>query len=248
MNTSTDRPPSANGPRRSGPSTRQMTFGRRLSYRLGVPIVRLVLRLLWSTYRVKTLPHQPDILRTAPSPGTAPCYWHQHHVLCGYLVRRWLARGFRGAFLISDSVDGEVPARIAAGWGATAIRGSANRTGTHAMRQMRELGKQGIGIVSTADGPLGPKAEFKAGVALMAKLNQAKMLPLSCAAASAWYLKRWDQFMIPKPFSRVVVAIGEPVPVADGIAAEQLAPRRDEMQAALDKLQLECENFIKNSN
>ncbi|MEM8983258.1 MAG: lysophospholipid acyltransferase family protein [Pseudomonadota bacterium] len=236
-NASTNNKPPAASKRPQGPSTRRMDWRRRLTYQLGLPVVRLILWLLWRSYRFRYLPDQEALLTTPPATGVAPCYWHQQHVLCGYLIRRWLQRGFKGAFLISDSVDGEVPARLATSWGALAIRGSANRTGAAAMREMRELGRNGIGIVSTADGPLGPHKVFKTGVVLMAKLNGAAMLPISCAAERCWTLRRWDKFMIPKPFSRVVVAVGEPVEPARGIGETDLETGRDTMQDRLDSLE-----------
>ena len=235
----------ADAPRR-GPSQRRMDWRRRLTYRLGLPVLKSILALLWRSYRFEFLPGQEALFREPPSPGTAPCYWHQQHILCAYLIRQWLRRGFRAGFLISDSVDGEVPARVAKSWGAEAIRGSANRTGTAAMREMRELGRSGLGIVTTADGPLGPRAQFKAGVVLMARVNNVPMLPVSCAAEHAWTLQRWDRFMIPKPFSRVIVAIGEPVGPVAGIGPADIEAGRERMQRALDSLETLCKNHITN--
>ena len=230
---------------RRGPSQRRLDWRRRLTYRLGLPLLKLILASLWRSYRFEFLPGQRALFEQPPDAGTAPCYWHQHHVLCSYLIRQWVRRGFKAGFLISDSVDGEVPARIAQSWGAEAIRGSANRTGTAAMREMRELGRRGLAIVSTADGPLGPHAQFKPGVVLMARVNGAVMLPLSCAAERAWTLRRWDRFMIPKPFSRVVVAIGEPVAPAAGLREADIDVGRRQMQRALESLERDCQNLIK---
>ena len=57
-------------------------------------------------------------------------------------MREWIRRGFKACFLISGSVDGEVPERIARSWGAEVIRGSASRTGALAMRDMHEVWTQ----------------------------------------------------------------------------------------------------------
>lgn len=238
----------AGNPPRRGPSTRHMDARRRLTYAIGLPVLKLILGLLWRSYRFEFLPGQERLFAEPPAAGTAPCYWHQQHILCSYLIRRWVRHGYKAGFLISDSVDGEVPARIARSWGAAAIRGSANRTGTAAMREMREYGRQGLAIVTTADGPLGPMAEFKPGVVLMARLNKAHMLPVSAAAERAWYLKRWDRFMIPKPFSRVVVAVGEPVEPARGIGEADIEAGRQRMQAGLDALEENCKKLMKNKS
>ncbi|MEL7537823.1 MAG: DUF374 domain-containing protein [Pseudomonadota bacterium] len=245
---SDNRSSASSKPAKRGPSTRRLDWRRRLYYRLGLPLVRLILALFWRSYRFEFLPGQETLFRDPPPAGTAPCYWHQHHLLCAFLIKQWLRGGFKAGFLISDSVDGEVPARIARSWGAEAIRGSANRTGAAAMREMRDISRRGVGIVTTADGPLGPKAEFKTGVVLMAKLSNAAMLPLSCAAERAWYLKRWDQFMIPKPFSRVVVAIGTAVPPVAGLSETALDGGRQQMQDQLDQLEAACQKTMLNND
>ena len=124
------------------------------------------------------------------------------------MIRGWIHKGFKACFLVSSSVDGDVPARIARAWGAEVIRGSANQTGTLVLRDMRNVLQRGVSIVTTADGPMGPKHEFKAGAALMARISSVPMVPLAAAADRAWYLDRWDDFMIPKPFARVVLGVG----------------------------------------
>ncbi len=219
-----------------GPSRRRMTIGRRLYYWFGLPLFRCILFLLWKSYRVRPLPGQERLFHEPPEAGFAPCYWHQDHVLCSYLIRCWLKRGYKAGFLVSDSVDGEVPAQLARSWGASVVRGSANRTGAASMRDIRALFKQGVGLVSTADGPLGPRYEFKPGVVLMARIGQVQMLPMAAAADRAWYLRRWDNFMIPKPFSRVVVAIGEPLMPAPSTQPDDIEHGRLEMQLRLNSL------------
>ncbi len=184
-----------------------------LYYFLGLPLLRAIFFLLSSTYRVQKTIGRDVADRSVADPKSvyAPCYWHQHHVLCSAMIRDWIRRGFKACFLISASVDGEVPDRVARAWGAEVIRGSANQTGALVLRDMQQMMKRGVSIVTTADGPNGPKYEFKPGTVLMARIGGAPMVPLACAADRAWYLNRWDDFMIPKPFARVVLAVGEPL-------------------------------------
>lgn len=206
--------------------------------------MRLLLGLLWISYRVRYLPQQKETLKSSPDKYCAPCYWHQDHVLCALMIRRWIGRGFDAGFLVSDSVDGVVPARLAQSWGAKVVRGSANRTGAAAMRALRELGKSGTAIVTTADGPLGPIYEFKPGVAVTAKLAGAPILPMAAAAKSAWYLRRWDNFMIPKPFSRVVIAVGEPIDAPASLDAAVVEATAGLAETALRKLKKEAETHL----
>ena len=167
-------------------------------------------------------------------------------MLCSALIRRWLRRDFKACFLVSGSVDGDVPERIARAWGAEVIRGSANRSGALALRDMQGMMKRGYSIVTTADGPRGPKYEFKAGAILMARIAAVPILPIACAANRAWYLDRWDNFMIPKPFARVVIGIGEPYSVPPDVPLDEIEPHRQNVQGAVMSLMRQCEHVLQN--
>jgi lysophospholipid acyltransferase (LPLAT)-like uncharacterized protein len=231
--------------RRSSSSARRLSHTRRLGYFLGLPVLRAAIRLLWWTYRVEKV-IGADTARdlVADARVCAPCYWHQHHVLCTNMIRGWIHKGFKACFLVSSSVDGDVPARIARAWGAEVIRGSANQTGTLVLRDMRNVLQRGVSIVTTADGPMGPKHEFKAGAALMARISSVPMVPLAAAADRAWYLDRWDDFMIPKPFARVVLGVGEPVSVPSSTPLERIEEYRLHMQEAIMTLMQQCSDSL----
>jgi len=215
-----------------------MSFGRRLYYTLGMPLLRFVYFLLVSTYRVEKVigTEVAEQIVAGKERAYAPCYWHQHHVLCSNLLRQWIRRGLRACFLISASVDGEVPDRIARSWGAEVIRGSANQTGALVLRDMQQMMKRGVSIVTTADGPNGPNHEFKVGAVLMARIGAVPLVPLACAADRAWYLNRWDNFMVPKPFARVVYAIGTPLTVPADTPVDALEEFRRRMEDATNSL------------
>jgi lysophospholipid acyltransferase (LPLAT)-like uncharacterized protein len=125
------------------------------------------------------------------------------------------------------------------------IRGSANQTGALVLRDMQEKIRNGVAIVTTADGPNGPKYEFKAGAVLMARIGGTPLVPLACAADRAWHLDRWDDFMIPKPFAKVVLAVGEPVVVPRDAPMDKLEDYRLEMQYATNALMAESKQLLK---
>ena len=232
--------------RRSSHSSRRMTPGRRLYYFLGLPVLRAIVALLRSTYRHEVMigaEHIEPFIRDGKV--CAPCYWHQAHILCSHLVRDWLKKGFKPCFLVSGSVDGEVPERIARSWGAEVIRGSANQSGALALRDMQKMMKNGYSIVTTADGPRGPQYEFKAGAVLMARIGNVPIIPVACAADRAWYLNRWDKFMIPKPFARVALAVGPPYAIPRDVPLDAIEPHRENIQAAVMSLMQDCENALK---
>ena len=228
---------------------RRMTPARRLYYFLGLPLLRGLISLLTSTYRIEKVIGEQNIEPfVAGGAVCAPAYWHQHHIIGSTLIRSWIRRGFRACFLVSGSVDGDVPERIARAWGAEVIRGSANQSGALALRDQQRMMKDGFSIVTTADGPRGPQHEFKAGTVLMARVAGVPIVPIGCAADRAWYLeKRWDRFMIPKPFARIVVAVGEPVPVPRSVALDDLEPIRVNVQQRVMSLMEESEQALEAS-
>lgn len=218
-------------------SSRRRSVLRRAYYAIGMPLLQGVINLLFRSYRVQFVSGQ-DVVDDIISSKTvcAPCYWHQHLILGNLFIRQWIKRGFKAGYLISASVDGDVPARIAQSWGAEVVRGSANTTGALALREMHGLFKRGVSVVSVADGPTGPKSKFKAGVVLMARVVNAPLIPIACAADRAWYLNRWDDFMIPKPFAKVVFAVGEPVSIPHRTPVDEMESYRLQTEVALNSL------------
>jgi lysophospholipid acyltransferase (LPLAT)-like uncharacterized protein len=225
---------------------REMTPGRRLSYFLLKPVIKLLFTLIWSTCRVIRIEGEQFVDQvSAEGKPFIPCYWHQHHFFCTWYMRQLIKRGLKIGFLISPSVDGEIPARLAREWGGEVIRGSTTRTGAQAMRDMYNVVvKQRISPVSTSDGPTGPLHVFKIGDVLLSQFTQAPLLPVSYAANRAWYLKSWDRFIIPKPFARIAITIGSPVNVPKGLMAEDLEPYRQQMQDSLLNLAQQATSIV----
>jgi lysophospholipid acyltransferase (LPLAT)-like uncharacterized protein len=224
--------------RRSAHSSRRLTTGRKITYAIGLPLLRAIIWVLNATYRVEKIIGNDIAERIIADTGRAyaPCYWHGQQLVLANLMRDWIRRGFRAGFIVSASLDGDVPARLAQSWGAEVIRGSAARTGALVMRDAREMMKRGVSIITTPDGPLGPAFELKLGTVLTSRIGGAPMVPMGYAANRAWTLKTWDHFVIPKPFARVVIAIGEPIEIPRGASMEDLERIRAETQAAMEDL------------
>lgn len=224
--------------RRSKRSGRRMSLGRRTAYALGKPLLRFIVFVMNSTYRMDRSIGADIVERilTGEKRVYVPIYWHGQQVPCALQMRRWIKRGFDAAFLVSASVDGEVPASIAQSWGGRIIRGSAHDTGALVLRDSVAMMKQGVSIVTNPDGPLGPGFVVKTGTVLVARVGNAPIIPIVCAASRAWTLRRWDDFLIPKPFAKVAIAVGEPIEVPRTTPANELDGVREQVQAAMDAL------------
>ena len=118
-----------------------------------------------------------------------------------------------GKALTSTSRDGEILAQFIGRFGVGHVRGSATRRGSTALRELARWLKKGHDVGITPDGSRGPMYEIKPGLVLLAQLSGKRILPISFEYASAWRLRSWDRFFIPKPFSRVTFVVGDPFEV-----------------------------------
>ena len=83
------------------------------------------------------------------------------------------------------------------------------------------------------------------GTVLMARIAGVPILPMACAADRAWYLDRWDRFMIPKPFATVCVGVGPPHPVPRSVPLDDIERHRAAVQEAVMSVMRECEHAVR---
>lgn len=223
-----------------------MTWKRKLSYSLLRPIVKLFISSFWWTCRVEKIIGDEHTLKLiAKGEPIIPCYWHQMQIFGAWYMRKLQKRGLKIGFLISPSVDGEISAKLVQSWGAVAIRGSSNRTGARALKDMyNTIIKDKVSPVTTSDGPTGPIHEFKQGAVMLSQLTQTPMLPIAYAASRYWELNSWDKFIIPKPFSRIVISIGEPHNIAKKLSAEEMEGERIKMEKDMNDLILTAKTAL----
>ncbi len=223
-----------------------MSAGRKAWYALLVALARGVARLLWSTCKIEKV-IGAGVMDTSVASGKPiiPCYWHQMHIFCSRFMLDQIPRGLKVGFLISPSVSGEVPAAMARAWGADVVRGSPTRTGGQALRDMYlTVNKDGVSPVITVDGPKGPAEVVKIGAVLLARLTRAPMIPMAYAASSATLWNSWDRFMIPRPFSRIVIVVGEPLSVPAGTPIDELEPLRLELEERLREVNRRAQAYF----
>jgi lysophospholipid acyltransferase (LPLAT)-like uncharacterized protein len=89
----------------------------------------------------------------------------------------------------------------------------------------------------TIDGPRGPARVAQPGAIWLAKASGNPVLPFHLEASRHWSLGSWDRTQIPKPFSTVALAIGEPMPVARDATDEQMELTRAELERRLHALE-----------
>jgi len=111
--------------------------------------------------------------------------------------------------MISQSKDGEIVAKIALRSGWNVVRGSSSKGGMEALKKMITNLKENKLAAHIVDGPKGPPGIVKPGVIRLAHATNAVIVPFSVSADKAWYFNSWDKFLLPKPFSKVILRFGD---------------------------------------
>jgi lysophospholipid acyltransferase (LPLAT)-like uncharacterized protein len=194
---------------------------------LGAPVIRA----LGSTYRwrVDGFSHYESIVASGKRPIFA--FWHGR-ILPATLF--WKNRGI--VVITSQNFDGEWIAGIIRRFGYGTARGSTSRGGARALVQLRRDLAEGRPAAFTLDGPRGPARVAQAGAVFLAGATGHPILPFHIEANRFWTTGRWDQTQIPKPFSTVAVAIGEPFHVPD-TAEPTIEAKRLDLERILSALE-----------
>ncbi len=210
-----------------------------LRYRLGSRAGQAVLDVLLGSCRWEVRGRAPYDANFATNSGLIFAHWHGRLLPLTYHHR---GRGL--VPIISKSGDGEYIARMVQHWGFDPVRGSSSRGGTGALREMLRHARKGKMLVFTPDGPRGPREEVKHGVLIAAQVTGLPIVPASAAASRGWWVGGWDRFLIPKPFSRVLLGFGEPIVVPREATADELDGYAAQLKASLDTLTRELDDAV----
>jgi len=195
---------------------------------LGYPLINALGHTL--RWRVEGLHCLDAIVASGRQPVMA--FWHGRIFPATYYFRR------RGIVVItSENFDGEWIARIIERFGYGTARGSTTRGGRKAILQLVRDMEQGRPAGFTLDGPRGPARVAQPGAIWLARATGNPVLPFHLEASSHWTTGSWDRTQIPKPFSTVALAVGEPLEVSKNAADEQLDAARRELERRLVALE-----------
>ncbi len=193
-----------------------------------------LLRLILFTCRIEI--RNVDTLRQLYTQG--PCIlasWHNRLALFSYAVARW-APDLPFSAVISNSKDGEILAKVidrSPNMRAIRVPHDARHK---AMRQIIHTLKENKSVLLvTPDGPRGPRYRSKPGTVAAAQACQAPILPCTWSASRFWQLSTWDRLMIPKPFSRIILTIGNPIDINSGGTLKERRERLDQHLSDHDK-------------
>ena len=181
-------------------------------------------------WRVDGLEHFDAIVASGRQPVMG--FWHGRILPATFYFRR------RGIVVItSENFDGEWIAGIIERFGYGTARGSTSRGARRAVLQLVRDMKRGKPAGFTLDGPRGPARVAQPGAAWLARATGNPLLPFHLEASSHWTMGSWDRTQIPKPFSTVALAVGEPIEVRRDLPDEELEAVRLGLEARLRELE-----------
>jgi len=164
-------------------------------------------------------------------------FWHGRLLMMGTGLK-----GCRGYTLISEHRDGGYISDTLNLQGFRTIRGSSTRGGARALLQMvRAYRAEHCDFGITPDGPKGPREVVQMGTIQLALKTGLPVLPVCWATNRHWRINSWDRFYIPKPFSRGVFIMGEPIVVSPN---DDLNLALQRVQQAMDGVQHRADSYF----
>jgi hypothetical protein len=162
-------------------------------------------------------------------------FWHEYILFPIYL------RGHCNlAMLLSRHRDAEILSHAAYHLGFAFVRGSTNRGGVAAIRELlRKSHKMHLAI--TPDGPRGPRRRLAPGAIFLASRLQLPLVATGYGYDRPWRLKSWDRFAIPRPLSRARAVAGPPIHVPPKLDRSGLEYFRRQIERLLNRLTDEAE-------
>ena len=211
------------------------TLRQRLILAVAPRIVWALLSLIGRTWRFETIAEEG----AAPIPrgvGVGPdifCFWHQCVLPCTFYFRQSHAN-----IIVSQSFDGELITRVLRCFGYGTVRGSSSRGAREGLLGLKHVIETGGAAIFTADGPRGPIFKTKMGPVRLARMTGARIGAFHLQPEKLWTIRSWDRFMVPKPFTRIVVSWSRWTVVPADLAEDQFLPKREELNAAIERARL----------
>jgi len=200
----------------------------------GAPVIR-ALAATWR-WHVEGYAHYESIVASGRQPIMA--FWH------GRILPATVFFKNRGIVVItSQNFDGEWIAGIIRRFGYGTARGSSSRGGARALVQLRRDLAAGRPAGFTLDGPRGPARVAQPGAVFLAGATGYPILPFHFEASRFWEMNSWDRTQVPKPFSRVALAIGAPLHVA-GTAKDTIDAAQIDLERALGVLEAAAKDAV----
>jgi hypothetical protein len=204
-------------------------------------------RLLFASCRIVSIAPEARLKLNAPEAITDTeelilCAWHDALILPTFLSSAGLRR--KTCCLVSRHQDGSYLADTMALLGYSTVRGSSNKGGAAAIRQLLD-DTAGKHIVITPDGPRGPRRELKAGPVYLASQLGRRIVCGAYVCRSGWRIRgSWTDMLIPLPFTTIYALTSDPLTIPADLSRDALAAQIARVQAEMDRLDAAAEALV----
>ena len=227
------------------PKKKRKTWQIPLYYLFGW-LTRFLLLTIFITCRVKEFGRETaeDFLKKNPGKGLIVATWHR-----GVMFLVYHYRDQKRVTMASSSKDGELAAQAAERHGWIVVRGSSSYRGFEALKELVRLFEQGHSGGMVVDAPRGPAHVSKIGIITAARLTGLPIMPIMWSADRCWRLPSWDRTIIPKPFSRIVLAYNETfIRVPKQASRKELEVYRQQLDKELNRLMYQTDHCFSSSD
>jgi lysophospholipid acyltransferase (LPLAT)-like uncharacterized protein len=200
-----------------------------LLHKLGGLVLSCVTWRWMATLDFRVALYEPEVDPVHPCFRGPAIYLFWHEYIPFLLTRRGHCNV---SLLISRHQDAEWLAEAARHLGFGTVRGSTNRSGTAALREICGLGRA-RNLAITPDGPRGPRRRLAPGAVYLSSRLGLPLVAIGMGYNSPWRLPTWDRFAVPVPFSRARAVVGPRLQVPSDLDRELLEVWRQRVESHL---------------
>lgn len=168
---------------------------------------------------------------------TVFAFWHE----C-IMAPVFLRPHSRLAILVSRHADADLITHVGRYVGFKVVRGSSNRGGASALRELFSHGQQ-LNLCITPDGPRGPRRTFSQGPVFLASRLGLPLVVWGFGHDRPWRMPTWDRFAVPRPYTRCRAVVSPAIHVPADLDRDGLEHYRQRMETLLNQMTTEAEQW-----
>jgi lysophospholipid acyltransferase (LPLAT)-like uncharacterized protein len=214
------------------------------SRRVQIPVIAAavfsVIRTLGPTLRYEVLGWQHAERVYAAKKQCIWAFWHR--VIIPVV---WWYRNHGVVVMNTTAFDGQWTRKVIEWLGYGTAQGSSSRGGLRGLAVMARRLEEGLDCAFTIDGPRGPRYVAKPGPVMLARKSGCPIMVFHIGVERGkTFEKTWDQFLMPKPFSRTLMLFAPPIYVPADANAEVMEAKHAEMQRELERVRDIAESWF----
>ncbi|MBR5760025.1 MAG: lysophospholipid acyltransferase family protein [Thermoguttaceae bacterium] len=209
-------------------------------------VVSFGVHLVDSTLDYRVAYYDPVIDPAYANDGKRRIYifWHEYIQFFVYLRKHCHL-----AMLLSKHADADVLEELARLLGFGGVRGSTNRGGVQALREMMHKEQnENYDLTITPDGPRGPRRELAPGCVYLASKLQIPIVAMGVGYDRPFRFNSWDRFALPRPFSRARCIPSGDIHVPPDLDKQGIDYFRKKIERLLNHLTDEAESWARSGD